>query len=79
MAEAILAAELAEGDAITISYKEGDKNLTFKTKKAKKPAATSGGTGSADSSAHEDEPSADGSPDEPGESSPGAAEAPSDS
>lgn len=55
MAEAILASELADGDSITISHKEGDKELSFKTKKAKKPATTAGGTGSDDTVAPADE------------------------
>ncbi|NNE36453.1 MAG: ATP-dependent Clp protease ATP-binding subunit, partial [Rhodothermales bacterium] len=45
MAEAILASELSDGDSITISHVEGEKELSFETEKAKKPAATAGGTG----------------------------------
>ena len=39
MAEAILSADLGEGDLITVDYKKGEEELFFKTKKAKKKAA----------------------------------------
>lgn len=69
MAEAILATELADGDAITITHKEGDKELSFKTKKAKKPAATASGTGTDDSTASPEDSSDAGTPDSPESSS----------
>ncbi len=53
MAEAILASQLGDGDTITINHKDGDKDLSFKTKKAKKPAATASGTGAKETAASE--------------------------